>query len=51
MNEKKFDLEDRLVDFAADIVFLCKDLPTDMTGNYYGNQLIKISRKCSFEFR
>jgi len=29
MTEKKYDLEDRLVEFAGNIVFFCKDLPND----------------------
>ena len=37
----KFDLEDRLVDFAGSIVLLCKDLPNDWTGLYYGKQLLR----------
>ena len=50
MAEKKYDLEDRLVDFAADIVFLCKDLPADMTGNYYGNQLLRSAGSAALNF-
>ena len=41
MNPMKYDLEDRLVEFAGDIVLLCKELTSDMTGNYYGNQLLR----------
>ena len=50
MIEKKFDLEDRLVDFAANIVFLCKELPSDMTGNYYGNQLLRSAGSSALNF-
>lgn len=50
MAEKKYDLEDRLVEFAANIVFLCKDLPSDMTGNYYGNQLLRSAGSAALNF-
>ncbi len=50
MSNKKFDLEDRLVDFAANIVFLCKDLPNDMTGSYYGNQLLRAAGSSALNF-
>jgi len=39
-----------LVDLAADIVFLCKDLPTDMTGTYYGNQLLRSAGSSALNF-
>ncbi|MGB3152367.1 MAG: hypothetical protein WBB27_17050 [Maribacter sp.] len=41
MPEKRFDLEDRLVEFAAKAALFCKGLPTDMTGQYYGSQLLR----------
>ena len=47
---KKFDLEDRLVDFAANIVLFCKDLPSDMTGQYYGNQLLRSAGSSALNF-
>lgn len=50
MSEKKFDLEDRLVDFAANTVLFCKDLPSDMTGQYYGNQLLRSAGSSALNF-
>lgn len=50
MPDKKFDLEDRLVDFAANIVLFCKDLPSDMTGQYYGNQLLRSTGSSALNF-
>ena len=50
MGNKKYDLEDRLVDFAANIIFYCKELPKDMTGNYYGNQLLRSSGSSALNF-
>ena len=37
MSEKKYDLEDRLVEFAAKAALFSKDLPPDTPGHYYGN--------------
>ena len=50
MKEKKYDIEERLVEYAAEIVFLCKDLPTDMTGTYYGNQLLRSAGSSALNF-
>jgi four helix bundle protein len=50
MADKKFDLEDRLVAFAADVVLFCKDLPSDMTGQYYGNQLLRSGGSSALNF-
>ena len=38
---KKFDLEDRLIDFAVEIINLVNDLPNTKAGNHLGNQLIR----------
>ncbi|MFX0556174.1 four helix bundle protein [Maribacter sp. CXY002] len=48
--EKKFDLEDRFVDFAANVVLFCKDLPSDLTGAYYGNQLLRSGGSSALNF-
>jgi len=50
MTEKKYDLEDRLVEFARNIVFFCKDLPSDRTGDYYGNQLLRSAGSAALNF-
>ncbi|ADY29021.1 four helix bundle protein [Cellulophaga lytica] len=50
MSEKKFDIEDRLVEFASEIILFCKDLPTDMTGQYYGNQLLRSGGSSALNF-
>lgn len=50
MSDKKFDLEDRLVDFAAAVVLFCKDLPLDITGQYYGNQLLRSGGSSALNF-
>ncbi len=48
--EKKYDIEDRLVDFAAKVVFLCAELPNDLTGQYYGNQLLRSGGSSALNF-
>jgi four helix bundle protein len=41
MQEKVFDLEDRLVDFSCRIVDLVEALPNTRAGNYISAQLIR----------
>ncbi|WP_350286639.1 four helix bundle protein [uncultured Croceitalea sp.] len=50
MGEKNFDLEERFVAFAANTVFFCSDLPRDMPGQYYGNQLLRSSGSSALNF-
>ena len=41
MAERKFDLEDRLVEFASRIVDVVEALPKTRAGNYIAGQLIR----------
>jgi len=50
MSEKKYDLEDRLVSFAANIAFFVKDFSQDFTGKYYANQLIRSGGSAALNF-
>jgi len=50
MPNKAFDLEDRFVDFGAKTALFCKDLPNDLTGNYYGNQLLRSAGSSALNF-
>ena len=50
MGDKKYDLEDRLVEFAAKIILFCTELPVDMTGQYYGNQLMRSGGSAALNF-
>ena len=50
MNTKTYDLEDRLVSFASQIVFFTKKLPNDMPGTYYGNQLLRSGGSAALNF-
>ena len=38
---KKFDLEERLIDFAVAVVNLVETLPQTKAGNHLGNQLLR----------
>ena len=50
MTHKKFDLEERFVEFASNIALFCKDLPMDFTGQYYGNQLLRSAGSAALNF-
>ena len=41
MKDKKFDLQDRLVDFAVRIIKLAEVLPNTKTGNHIQGQLLR----------
>ena len=41
MKDSKYDLEDRLIDFAIAISDIVDDLPTTRLGNYLGGQLVR----------
>lgn len=50
MKDKKNDLEDRLVQFAADVSLFSRDLSTDVIGQYYGNQLLRSGGSAALNF-
>lgn len=50
MADKKYDLEDRLVEFAANLISFCGKLPKDMAGQYYGNQLLRSAGSAALNF-
>lgn len=50
MADKRYDLEDRLVDFAAETAILAENLPRNFTGNYYGNQLLRSGGSSALNF-
>lgn len=41
MNEKKYDLEERLIDFTVSIIRLVETLPNTKTAQYLGGQLLR----------
>ena len=50
MEEKKFDLEDRLVCFAVNVISLVKTLPNDKIGDYYGKKNVSQDNRFSARF-
>ncbi|MFK7811372.1 MAG: four helix bundle protein [Maribacter sp.] len=50
MQEKPYDLEERLVNFAADTALFCRKIPNDFTGQYYGNQLLRSGGSSALNF-
>jgi four helix bundle protein len=47
---KPYDLEERLVNFAADIALFCNSIPNDFTGQYYSNQLLRSGGSSALNF-
>ena len=41
MNKKKYDLKERLIEYAANIIHLAKLLPYDQTGKLISLQIIR----------
>ncbi len=50
MVDKSYDLEERLVNFAATTAIFCKGIPNDFAGQYYGNQLLRSSGSAALNF-
>ena len=51
MKEKKFDLDERLIDFAVEIVGLIESLPNSKSGNHLGGQLLRSGTSPSLNYR
>ena len=41
--ERKYDLDERLIDFASNCIDIAEGLPKTMAGNHIGSQLIRSS--------
>lgn len=50
MNNKTFNFEDRLVQFAAECIFYCKTLPNDSVGKYYSDQILRSSGSSALNY-
>lgn len=50
MAEKKFDLEERLIDFALAIINLVESLPNTKSGNHLGGQLLRSGTSPSLNY-
>lgn len=50
MNSKSYDLEDRLVRFAGDIILFCKSIPKDEAGQILCKQLIRSAMSAALNY-
>ncbi|WP_299436110.1 four helix bundle protein [uncultured Maribacter sp.] len=50
MSVKPYNLEERLVNFAAETALFCQKNPTDFTGQYYGHQLLRSGGSSALNF-
>jgi len=50
MNNKKYDLEDRLVEFTCRMIDVVEALPNTRSGNYIAGQLIKSCHSPTFNY-
>ncbi len=50
MEERKFDLEDRFVDFTCRMIDVVEVLPDTRTGNYIAGQLIRCSHSPALNY-
>lgn len=50
MNSKKFDLEDRFVDYTCRMIDVVEALPNSRAGNYIAGQLIRSCHSPTFNY-
>ena len=50
MEDKKYDLEDRLVDYSCRMIDVVETLPSTRAGNYIAGQLIKCCLSPAFNY-
>jgi len=50
MNDKKYDLEDRLVEFTCRMIDVVEALPNTRSGNYIAGQLIRCCHSPTFNY-
>jgi four helix bundle protein len=50
MNDKKFDLEDRLIDFAVALIKLVESLPVSKAAAHLGGQLLRSGTSPSLNY-
>ncbi len=50
-NLKRYDLEERTLEFSKRIIFLCRDLPKDMVNRRLGDQLIRSATSVGSNYR
>lgn len=50
MKDKKFDLDERLIDFAVEVVFFTESLPNTKAANHLGGQLLRSGTSPSLNY-
>jgi len=50
MAERKFDLDERLIDFATETVSLVESLPNSKSSNHLGGQLLRSGTSPSLNY-
>ena len=50
MHDRKFDLEDRLVNYTCKMIDIVESLPNSRSGNYISGQLIKSCHSPAFNY-
>lgn len=50
MSEKKYDIEERLIDFSVDIIFLVESLPNTKSASHLGGQLLRSGTSPSLNY-
>ena len=50
MQQKTYNFEDRLVQFAGECIFYYKSFQNDSTGKYYGDQLLRSSGSSALNY-
>lgn len=50
MNDRKFDLEDRFVDYTCRMIDVVESLPNSRAGNYMAGQLIRSCHSPAFNY-
>ena len=50
VKKKKYDLEERLIDFAVDIIFFIESLPNTKSANHLGGQLLRSGTSPSLNY-
>jgi four helix bundle protein len=50
MNNRKYDLEERLIQYALNILEIVERLPNTYAGKYFGNQLVRCGTSPAFHY-
>lgn len=50
VKDKKFDLDERLIDFAVEIIFFVESLPKTIAGDHLGGQLLRSGTSPSLNY-